>query len=65
MKLQKKQIITSVLQYKSSICIDSIIKIDKKNYPQFYLEQCKYKIKKRKMVDFINAELDVNSDNSE
>ena len=32
------------------------------NYPQIYLEQCKYKIKKRKMVDFIDAELDLISD---
>ena len=26
------------------ICIDSVFKEDKKNYPQIYLEQCKYKI---------------------
>ena len=31
----------------SAICIDSVLKTDKKNYPQVYLEQCKYKIKKR------------------
>ena len=29
-----------------AICIDSVLKADKKNYPQVYLEQCKYKIKK-------------------
>ena len=29
------------------ISIDSELKIGKKNYPQVYLEQCKYKIKKR------------------
>ena len=28
----------------SAICIDSVLKVDKKNYPQIYLEQCKYKI---------------------
>ena len=28
--------------------IDSVLKIDKKAYPQAYLEQCKYKLKKRK-----------------
>ena len=29
----------------SAICIDSVLRADKKNYPQVYLEQCKYKIK--------------------
>ena len=32
----------------SAIDIDSVLKIDKKAYPQAYLEQCKYKLKKRK-----------------
>ena len=44
------------------ICIDSVLKIEKKNYPQVYLEQCKYKIKIRKSVDFIDAEVDLSSD---
>ena len=30
----------------SAISIDSVLKADKKNYPQVYLEQCKYKIKR-------------------
>ena len=30
----------------ATICIDSVLRIDKENYPQNYLEQCKYKIKK-------------------
>ena len=30
----------------SAICIDSVLKRDKKSYPQVYLEQSKYKIKK-------------------
>ena len=47
------------------MCIDFISKIDKKNYPQVYLEQCKYKIKRRKMVDFIDAEVDLDSDDSD
>ena len=33
------------------IDIDSILKIDKKSYPQAYLEECKYKLKKRKLVN--------------
>ena len=38
------------------ITIDSIMKIEKKNYPQVYLEQCKYKVKKIQMSRFISAE---------
>ena len=33
------------------ITIDSVMKIGKKNYPQVYLEECKYKIKKYKCLD--------------
>ena len=39
------------------IDIDSVLKIDKKVYPQAYLEQCKYKLKKRKIVNYINDEI--------
>ena len=28
----------------AAICIDSVLKVDKKNYPQVYLEQFKYKV---------------------
>ena len=28
------------------ITVDSVLRINKKNYPQVYLEECKYKIKK-------------------
>ena len=45
--------------------IDSVLKVDKINYPQIYLEQCKYKIKRRKPVDLIDAEVDLRSDDSE
>ena len=40
-----------------AIDIDSVLKIDKKVYPQAYLEQCKYKLKKRKHVNFIDDEI--------
>ena len=30
----------------ATICIDSVLRVDKENYPQIYLEQCKYKIQK-------------------
>ena len=38
--------------------IDSVLKIDnKRTYPQAYLEQCKYKLKKRRVVEFIDEEI--------
>ena len=40
------------------LTIDSVVRMDKKNSPQAYLEECKYKIKKIKMPRFINAELE-------
>ena len=49
----------------AAICIDSVLKVDKKNYPQVYLEQCKYNVKKRKLVDSVDAEVDVSSDDSD
>ena len=42
----------------SATDIDSVPKIDNKRaYPQAYLEQCKYKLKKRKIVNYINDEI--------
>ena len=38
----------------SAIDIDSVLKIDKKSYPQAYLEQCKYRLKKRKRSRYID-----------
>ena len=38
----------------SVIDIDSVLKIDKKSFPQAYLEQCKYKLKKRKRSRYID-----------
>ena len=35
-----------------AIDIDSVLKIDKKAYPQAYLEECKYKLKKKKVCKF-------------
>ena len=47
----------------SAIDIDSVLKIDKTAYPQAYLEQCKYKLNKRKPVNFIDFEItDDNND---
>ena len=44
------------------ITIDSIMKMDKNNYPQVYLEECKYKVKKIQMSRFIDTELESDSD---
>ena len=35
------------IRYTCIVCItiDSVIRIDKKNYPQVYLEECKYRVK--------------------
>ena len=51
-----------------AIDIDSVLKIDKKVFPQAYLEQCKYKLKKRKPVSFIHFKIiddDSYDDNSD
>ena len=45
-----------------AIDIDSVLKIDKKAYPQAYLEEFKYKLKKRKLVSFIDSEIIDDSD---
>ena len=39
------------------ITTDSIMRMEKENYPQVYLEEYKYKMKKTKMIKFIEAEL--------
>ena len=47
-----------------AIDIDSVLKTDKKAYPQVYLEECKYKLKKRKPVSFIDSGI-VDDDNDD
>ena len=44
------------------ITIDSVMKTEKKNYSQVYLEECTYKAKKIKMSKFINAKLQLDSE---
>ena len=44
------------------ITIDSVMRMDKKKYPQVYLEECNYKINKIQMLKFINTVLDSESD---
>ena len=42
--------------------IDSVVRMDEKYYPQVYLEECQYKIKKIHMPRFISAELQSESE---
>ena len=41
----------------AAIDIDSVLKIEKRAYPQAYLEQCKYKLRKRRAVNFIDDKI--------
>ena len=53
------------MRYTCIACLrnDSVVvRMDKKNYPQVYLEECKYKIKKMQMPRFINDELESKSE---
>ena len=57
-KCQKKTNITLALP----VTIDSVMRMKNKNYPQVYLEACKYRMKKTKMTKFIEAELESESE---
>ena len=48
-----------------AVCIDSVLRVDKKNYPQVYLEQYKYKIRKRELINSIDDEVELSSDDSD
>ena len=49
--------------YIACISVGSVLKVDKRNYPQVYLEHCKYKIKRREIKSFIDDyEIDLDSD---
>ena len=52
------------MRYTCIVCItiDSVINIDKKNHPQVYLEECRYRIKKIKIPKFIKTKLKSDSD---
>ena len=44
------------------IAIDSVMRTKKLNYPQVYLQESKYKIKKIRMSKFINTKLESESE---
>ena len=48
-------------KYLSLIVLDSVIRVNKKYYPQTLLEECKYVIRKNKMENLINDGLDLSS----
>ena len=45
----------------SLIVLDFVIRVNKKYYPQTLLEECKYVIRKNKMENLINDDLDLSS----
>ena len=49
----------------SIIMLDSVVKVKKKYCPQTLLEECKYEIKKTKIEDFIDDELEASSSDDE
>ena len=60
---QGKKIQKENASYKclSMIMLDSVIRVNKKYYPQTLLEQCKHEMKKTKMENLINDDLDPSS----
>ena len=58
MKCQKEWTLRLHCLYNYWFCYEN----GKKSYPQIYLEECKYKIKKTKMTDFIMVELESESE---
>ena len=49
----------------AAIGIDSLLKLNEENYSQVYLEQCNYRQKKKKLIDFVDAELEESSDDDD
>ena len=47
------------------IILHSVIRVSKKHYPQTLLEECKYEIRKNKMKNLINDNLDLSSPDNE
>ena len=50
------------VDYACRACITIVMRMEKNNYRKVYLEECKYKIKKTKMSNFVKAELDSESE---
>ena len=52
------EISKEIMHYTCIACItiDSVKRMEKKDYPQVYLEECKYKPRKIKMAKFIDTD---------
>ena len=46
------------MYYLTSNDFDFVMRMEKKNYPQVHLAECKYSMKKTKMTKFIEVELE-------
>ena len=62
-----KKIIKENVSYKCLplIMLDSVLKVNKKYYPQALLEECKYVIKKDKIENLINDDFESSSSDNE
>ena len=62
-----KKVLKEDASYKclSLIVLGSVIRVSKKYYPQTFLEECKYVIRKNKMENLINDGLDLSSSDNE
>ena len=63
--LQTVKFLKKIYSCIAAICVDSVIKLEKENYPQVNLEQCKFRLKKKKDIDLFDYELEDSSDESE
>ena len=66
-KFQGKKVPKENVSYKclSLIMLDSVIRVNKKYYPQTLLEECKYVRRKNKMSNLINDDLDESDNESD
>ena len=48
-------------KYLSLIMLDFVIRVNKKYYPQTFLEECKYVIRKNRITNLINDDLGLSS----
>ena len=64
---QGKEVPKEDASYKclSLIVLDFVIRVSKNYYPQTLLEECKYVIRKNKMENLINDDLDLSSSDNE
>ena len=65
--LQGKKLPKENASYKrfSFIMLDSVIRVNKKYYPQTLLEECKYVIRKNKMENLINQDLSLSDESDD